>query len=126
VGLLAVFAIGPSRWSGWFFVSIAAVYAVGVVSSTWAERLWRRSDPGYVCIDEFAGYLVSIACVPAANEPLLLVAAFFLFRVFDIIKPPPARMAERGPSGWGIMNDDIVAGLYTNLVLQVASRLGWV
>jgi phosphatidylglycerophosphatase A len=54
-----------------------------------------------------------------------VVAAFFLFRIMDVVKPFPARRLEDLPRGWGIMADDVMAGIYANLVLQVALRLGW-
>ena len=125
IGCLVLFILEPDFSSVLFLVAIAVVYAIGVLVSSWAERVWEKSDPGQVCIDELAGLLVSLAYVPAKDPALLLVAAFLLFRMFDIIKPPPARAAENARSGWGIMNDDMIAGLYTNAALQIISRLGW-
>jgi len=114
----------PER--SWAFLAVAlVVFLVGVVVASWGERLWQGSDPGHVCIDEVAGYMVSVAFVPAANEVALLVVAFFVFRVFDILKPPPGRISERLPHGWGIMADDVVAGLYSNLVLHLMGHVGW-
>ena len=63
--------------------------------------------------------LISIAFLPATG-PVWLIAAFFLFRLFDITKPFPARRAERLPGGYGIFLDDLVAGLYTNALLRIA------
>ena len=119
-----VFLVGPlSPWA--ILLAAALVYVVGVPVSTWGERLWGQEDPGHVVIDEVAGYLLSIAFVPAQSEIGLLVAGFFVFRLFDIIKPPPGRLAEHLPGGWGVMSDDVVAGVYSNLVLQIVARLGW-
>ena len=113
---------------GWpLLVVTVAVFLVGVVVAFWGERLWTKEDPGFVTIDEVAGYLTGVlfvSCAPG-NEIYLYIAAFFLFRLFDIIKPPPARASERLPGGWGIMTDDIFAGIYTNVVLQVVVALGW-
>ncbi len=110
----------------WVLVAAAmAVYAIGVPLSTWGEAVWGGEDPGQICIDEVAGYLVAVALVPAHSETAMLVAAFFLFRLFDIVKLPPARLTERLPRGWGVMTDDVVAGLHTNIVLQIAARLDW-
>ena len=109
----------------WEILAVAlAVTLVGVIVSTWGERLWDKEDPGHVCIDEVAGYLVTIAFVPAASELTLLIAGFFAFRMFDIIKPPPARASEKLPGGWGIMIDDIIAGIYSNILLQILATTG--
>ena len=89
----------------------------GVISSTHAERLFNKKDPSYVVIDEFAGYIVSLLFLPLSWG--YIIAAFFLFRIFDIIKPPPLRRLEYSlKGGFGIMADDIGAAVYTNLLLQ--------
>lgn len=88
------------------------VWAAGVT-----EREAGRTDPGIVVIDEVVGMLVTLAFVPVGATGVLV--AFLLFRLFDIIKPFPARLSERLPGGWGIMIDDVIAGLYANLVLQL-------
>ncbi len=111
----------PER--GWLLLLCAGVvFLAGVPLSSWAERCWRKKDPGHVTIDEVAGYLVSVAFVPAHNELLLIVAAFLVFRFYDIVKPPPGRKLEFLPHGWGVMADDIVAGLYSNITLQIVFR----
>jgi len=90
---------------------------IGVISSTHAERLFNKKDPSYVVIDEFAGYIVSLLFLPLSWG--YIIAAFFLFRIFDIIKPPPLRKLEYSlKGGFGIMADDIGAAVYTNLLLQ--------
>ena len=117
--LLAVWQ--PER--GWLMLLCAGVvFLAGVPLASWAERYWRKKDPGHVTIDEVAGYLVSVAFVPAQNELTLIVAAFFAFRFFDIVKPPPGRKFEFLPHGWGVMADDIVAGVYSNITLQIIFR----
>jgi phosphatidylglycerophosphatase A len=122
--LIVLYLWRPARSWG-FILAALALYLFGVVLASWGERLWRKSDPGHVCIDEVAGYLVSVAFVPARSELALLVAAFFVFRLFDIVKPPPGRRAERLPGGWGVMTDDVIAGVYGNVVLQIAAHVGW-
>ena len=110
-----------------FLAATVVVYFIGVVVAFWGERLWDKEDPGFVTIDEVAGYMtgvVFVTCMPG-NEIYLLIAAFFLFRLFDIVKPFPGRKSEDLPGGWGIMTDDIVAGIYTNVVLQAATWIGW-
>jgi phosphatidylglycerophosphatase A len=89
---------------------------IGIVSSHYAEILFNKKDSRQIVIDEFCGYLLSVTLLPFSYA----VAAFFLFRFFDILKPFPIRkVGSFFSGGLGIMADDIVAGLYTNLVLQV-------
>lgn len=100
--------------TGWL-IAIVAVYAVGVYAGTVMEREWGE-DPGRVVIDEALGYAVTVACLPVSLTTALV--AFVLFRGLDIIKPPPARLSERLPGGWGIMTDDLIAGIYGNLLIR--------
>jgi phosphatidylglycerophosphatase A len=96
---------------------IAAVVAtlVGIPAGTIIARELGRKDPGEVVIDEVAGQLIPL-CIAAPTWKYLL-AAFILFRGFDIVKPPPLRQLERLPGGAGIMLDDVAAGIYALLVL---------
>lgn len=96
---------------------LAAVLAGGVWSATVAERRYGRSDPGVIVIDEVAGVLITLFWIPVTWIGLL--AGFLAFRVFDIAKPFPVGAAERLPSGWGVMADDVVAGLYAHVTVRV-------
>jgi len=89
---------------------------IGVWSSGVCEKIWGH-DPGRVVIDEIAGMLLSILFIPLSLTGLW--AGFFFFRLFDIFKPFPARTAEKLPGGWGVMADDIVAGIYANISVRV-------
>ncbi len=102
---------------------LAAVFVVGSLAASRAERLLGRKDPGEVVIDELAG--AWIALLPFAEGSLpLLAAAFFLFRVFDIAKPWPIHASENWlPDGWGVMLDDVLGGFMTLLVLLIARAL---
>lgn len=71
-----------------------------------------HADPSIVVIDEIVGMWISLAGVARGAAPFII--AFLLFRIFDVLKPEPARSLERLPGGWGIMLDDVVAGLYAN------------
>jgi phosphatidylglycerophosphatase A len=95
-------------------VVITITYFAGAAACSVAEKSWGRDD-GRMVIDEVAGMCLA-ACTLPAHSPWLIVA-FLLFRVFDIVKPFPARQAENLPAGWGVMTDDIVAGLYALLVM---------
>jgi phosphatidylglycerophosphatase A len=95
-----------------------AVSGIGVWAADRAARALRLKDPGPVVIDETAGLFVTLAGVPVTWVSAVL--AFFLFRAMDVLKPPPARQAEALPGGWGIMVDDLFAGVYANLLLRGA------
>lgn len=86
-----------------------------------AERVSGRKDPGFVVLDEVAGYLVTVAAL-SKPDPVWLAAGFVLFRITDIVKPWPARRIERLPGGVGVLVDDLVAGLYA-LVAMVLMKL---
>ena len=96
---------------------IAVTFAVGTWAATHAERYFGTVDPGAVVIDEVLGMLVTLAFIPVGWSGAL--AGFFLFRVFDVIKPYPANRLERLHGGLGIMADDAMAGIYANLALRL-------
>jgi phosphatidylglycerophosphatase A len=81
-----------------------------------------QHDPGVIVIDEVAGYLLAVALLPTTVT--VLVVAFFVFRLLDILKPPPAAQAEALPGGLGVVADDLVAGLMTNLLVRLAIFFG--
>jgi phosphatidylglycerophosphatase A len=95
---------------------IAIVLVVGVWAATRTARHLARTDPGVVVIDEVAGMLITVAFLHVSLTGA--VAGFFLFRIFDIVKPFPAAQSEALPGGLGIMMDDVFAGLYAQLVLR--------
>lgn len=91
-------------------IAAILVMLIGVPAATIVAREAGVEDPGYVVIDEVAGQLVALAiCSPDWPHAII---AFVLFRLFDILKPPPIRLIERLPEGTGIMLDDIGAGIY--------------
>ena len=93
-----------------------AFLIVGIKISAQMEQAFG-DDPQIVVIDEIVGMWIALLFLPKKFSIALL--AFLLFRLFDIFKPPPARQAERLKNGVGIMLDDVVAGLYANVVLQL-------
>jgi phosphatidylglycerophosphatase A len=106
-------------WSGGISalgVGIAVVVVVGWWAADGAAAHLGLRDPGLVVVDEVAGQMVAL--VGIAPTPATLVASFLLFRLFDILKPFPARQLEALPGGFGIMADDLAAGVYANAVLQ--------
>jgi phosphatidylglycerophosphatase A len=97
------------------------LFVVGVWSAGKAEKILGRVDPGQVVIDEVAGQVLTFVATPRVTW-IGLIAGFILFRAFDIVKPFPARRAERFPGGWGIMLDDVVAGVYSLVALVILGR----
>jgi phosphatidylglycerophosphatase A len=93
---------------------IVVSIALGVPAATIAARESGRHDPGFVVIDEVAGQWIALLGSPADWRHGLI--ALVLFRLFDITKPFPARQLERLPEGWGIVFDDVAAGLYAWVV----------
>ncbi len=120
---MIIFLFLPYSNSLYFIGLTALLYFVGVWVSSLAE-IYFGHDGSQIVIDEVVGYMISVAFLPFGERSLWLWAliAFFLFRFFDIIKPQPADKSQELPKGWGIMTDDVVAGLYTNLALQIAMR----
>lgn len=111
----------------WLLVRGAGPWAVPVLAvaataaGTWAAgvvaRRMGREDPGCIVIDEVAGQAVALAFLPPTVAAW--TAGFLLFRLFDIMKPPPIRRLERLPGGLGIMMDDLAAGAMANVVARV-------
>jgi len=99
---------------------LAVVVLVGVWSASVSERHFQKTDPGTVVIDEVAGMLLTLLWIPVGWGGV--AAGFFAFRFFDIVKPFPARQAERLHGGVGIVVDDLVAGVYAHLVVRL---LAW-
>ncbi len=100
-------------------LAVAFFSVAGVLASNVAEKHFAKKDPSAVVVDEIAGMLLSLFLIPVSWIGLLV--GFLLFRLFDIIKPFPCRRAEGLHGGLGIMADDLIAGVYANIVLRLAS-----
>ena len=107
---------------------LVLLFVLGSLAGTQAEQILGRSDPGEVVIDELVGVwlaLLPFALGESRTDWALLLAAFLLFRIFDIFKPWPVHAAERWlPGGWGIMLDDVVAGCMALLCLALLRWCG--
>jgi phosphatidylglycerophosphatase A len=115
---LAISMLPPPAWQPWVQIgAIIVTSLVGIAVSSVAERHFGLHDPSEVVIDEVAGFLITMLFIPISI--VTVVAGFFLFRIFDIVKPWPAGPAERLGGGLGIMADDIVCGIYANLILHL-------
>ena len=104
-------------------VLIVVATAIGIPAATLEARGCGKKDPPHVVIDEVAGQLVTLIACPIHWKALL--AGFILFRAFDIVKPPPIRSLEKLPEGTGIVVDDLGAGVYGLVVLQLLLHFGW-
>ncbi len=127
VGLVVAAAVGrvplSVPWPGILLAGLTLVtFLVGVRAAGDAEKFFGGKDPGQVVFDEVVGQMLTFLARPGASW-VWLVAGFLLFRFFDIVKPFPARRAERLPGGWGVMVDDIVAGLYSLAALAIVGHL---
>ena len=100
-------------------VFVVAVYTAGALSTE-----WREEDPSRVVIDEVAGYLVTVAFLP--HSFWMAFGGFLVFRVLDIVKPVPVRRLEGLSGGWGIVLDDVAAGMYGQILLRsVVVLMAW-
>jgi phosphatidylglycerophosphatase A len=84
-----------------------------------AQSYWQKRDDRRIVIDEMMGYFLTMLWVP--RTLLFIVLGFFLFRLFDVVKPPPIRLLEKARGGYGVVLDDLLAGVYSNIVLQIIS-----
>jgi phosphatidylglycerophosphatase A len=101
--------------------AIVVLFVVGSWSGSVAERHFGRTDPGEVVVDEVMGMLLTLFLTGVGWTGA--VAGFLLFRIFDIVKPFPARRLEHLPGGVGVMADDAMAAIYANIALRAALAL---
>ena len=95
---------------------IVLISVLGVATADVHSKTLQQKDPRSIVIDEVVGQLIALFSAPAGWGWIFL--GFFLFRLFDILKPRPIRDLERLPGGWGIMADDVLAGVFSALLLQ--------
>ena len=98
-------------------VAILVVIVLGFITAGKVEKMFGEKDPGEIVIDELAGMLIALYRIPPTMG--YVVTGFLLFRFFDIVKPKPIKDLEKLKGSLGIMSDDIVAGIYANVLLQV-------
>lgn len=97
------------------------LFLLGIITATIVSERENDSDPKHVVIDEWVGMWIALMLVPKVWSWMLI--SFFLFRLFDIVKVFPAGRMEKLRGGWGIMLDDVVAGVYAFVVIMVARPL---
>jgi phosphatidylglycerophosphatase A len=98
--------------------AVVLLFLIGVAASADVAARLGRKDPGIVVVDEIVGMWITLMGLPLV--PVVAALGFVLFRLMDVVKPFPARQLESLPSGWGIMVDDVMAGVYAHLTLRAA------
>lgn len=121
-----VYFVLPDVWfsSFWGIIAFLAVIILGSLISVFfisKAEIGLGHDSGKIVIDEFWGYMIAVIFLP--KTLLVIFLAFVLFRIFDIFKPEPVNVLQKLPGGWGVMADDIMAGIYLNIVLQIIIRV---
>jgi phosphatidylglycerophosphatase A len=118
-GTLMYVALYPPQW-GAYLLLIAVITMVGLLVSGRTEKFLGQEDPSCIVIDEVAGVLIAFFMLPL-TWPVILTT-FFLFRAFDMFKIYPVNKFEEYGGSLGIMMDDLFAGFYTNIIMQIAVR----
>ena len=122
--LIGVAIFYLTRGNFWPMILLTALIIIlGFAVSGEAERMFNKKDAKYIVIDEVGGMLLSLMFLPFNIK--FVIIAFVLFRLLDILKPYPANRIQELKGSIGIMGDDIVAGLYTNLIISVALKVGF-
>jgi phosphatidylglycerophosphatase A len=129
VGLVVYAAIrwlNPPYFAAAELAVIVCLFAAGVWAGTTAERYFGGIDPGPIVLDEVVGMLLTLALIPVGVTGA--IAGFVLFRIFDVIKPFPARRLEALHGGLGVMADDAMAAVYANVSLRLMMLIapGWI
>ncbi len=115
VGIL-LYLLLPTQAPALYLLLVLVLIGAAIWLAQQGEIIFDTHDSSYIVVDEIVGFLVAMCWLPAHWGYIL--AAFCIFRVFDIINPPPAGQLESLPGGFGVVLDDVMAGIYTNLVLQ--------
>ncbi len=120
LGALAVYYAIKNN-TALYIITTIAIFLTGMFLCAAAEKIYGKKDPKEVVIDEACGMMLSLIFLPYSIQ--IVVTGVLLFRIFDIIKPPPSRKMESLSGASGIMLDDIVAAIYTNIILQILTRV---
>jgi len=118
VGVAIAYYIGNYIWA--YSALLLVLLVLGIISSGILEQQLNQKDPGVVVIDEVVGVMIALWGLPLIWP--VMICGFFLFRAFDMFKIYPINKLEAKPGGLGIMLDDCMAGVYTNIILRIALR----
>ncbi|PKM99350.1 MAG: phosphatidylglycerophosphatase A [Elusimicrobia bacterium HGW-Elusimicrobia-2] len=116
---VVIFVLWPDSrlYPNGFWLLLILGLTLGVYVAGKAEEIFAQKDCPRIVIDEIMGFLIAAAFLPKTFW--MIFSAFILFRIFDGLKPGPVRFAEKFSGGWGIMGDDIVAGIFANIIMQI-------
>ncbi|MDG2291609.1 MAG: phosphatidylglycerophosphatase A [Phycisphaerales bacterium] len=130
IALCAVIIGSPTVMFIMMLLLLIVASAITVICGDWAEEKWKRTDPGCVVSDEVAGQALAYLIVPwmtilgsgdVLSSLLLIITGFITFRLLDILKPPPINQLQSLHGGWGILADDLLAGLGAGLLTWIMS-----
>ncbi len=131
---VAILCLAALRAGGGNLLTVNVFLAALVLLSTagcialgpFTERAFGKKDPSYCTLDEWAGQGLALCLLPFGDTwsqwLLVILMAFLAFRLFDITKPPPVRQLERLPHGFGVVADDLLAGVFANILVQLVLR----
>ena len=102
-------------------ITLVGFFFLAVWLSEKAGTFFGKKDDPKIVIDEIMGFFITMLWVPKTTH--FIIAGFILFRFFDILKPPPIRLVERVRGGYGVVLDDVIAGVFANLLLQFSGRI---
>ena len=103
-----------------YTILLLVLLILGIMTTGIIEKQVKQKDPGYLVIDEVVGVMIALWGLPLIWP--VMICGFFLFRAFDMFKIYPINKLEAQTGGWGIMLDDCMAGMYTNIILRIALR----
>lgn len=104
-----------------YLIAIVALTAFSIFMSTLAVGIYNKKDPSPVVIDEVCGYLFTMILIPFTW--VNVIVGFVLFRALDILKPYPVRKLEKLRDGYGIVLDDVLAGIFSNIIMHIFIRM---
>ena len=118
VGVAIAYYLGSNL--AFYSILTLVLLILGIITTGIVEKQANRKDPGFLVIDEVVGIMIALWGLPQLWS--VMICGFFLFRAFDMFKIYPINKLEAQPGGWGIMLDDCMAGVYTNIILRIALR----
>ena len=118
VGVALAYFLGSNFFA--YSILLLVLLILGIMTSGLVEKMLNQKDPGIVVIDEVVGVMIALWGLPLIWP--VMICGFFLFRAFDMFKIYPINKLEAQSGGWGIMLDDCMAGVYTNIILRIALR----
>ncbi len=117
IGVIIYLGMYRLSWLPYLLILIALAFFGIWISNKATIYFFKEKDSKRIVIDEIVGFLIAMFLIPLRFK--FIVVVFLVFRVIDILKPFPLRRLEKLPGGWGVMCDDLLAGVYANLIMQI-------